>query len=47
LLPEAWEDLYKRFGSAKAPEAWRQSIARTAPSSFLDVQRDKEGMAQL
>ena len=44
LLPEACEHLYRWFGSARAPKAWREAMARTAPGSFSKVQRAREEM---
>jgi len=46
LLPRAWEDLYKWFGSAMVPKEWREGLASTALSSFSDVDRAKEELTQ-
>jgi len=46
LLPKAWEDLYQGFGSAIDPKEWRDALANTAPSSFSNADKAKEGMTQ-
>ena len=46
LLPQVWEDLYRWFGSAIAPKAWREAMTRTTPGSFSEVQRAREEMTQ-
>jgi len=44
LLPKAWGDLYQRFRSAIAAKEGRDVLAKAAPSSFSNVEKDKKGM---
>ena len=46
LLPKAWEDLYQWLGSVIGPKKCIDDMAKTAPSSFSNVDRAKERMTQ-
>jgi len=48
VLPKAWEDLYRWFGSAIAPKKRIECICmdKTAPSFFISVDKAKKRMIQ-
>jgi len=47
LLLKIWEDLYQWFGSDIAPKKeWRDSLAKTVPSTFSNVDVAKECLTQ-
>ena len=42
LLPEKWRDMWEWFGGRVAPQAWRDALAKTAPSTMTDLEKVKE-----
>ena len=46
LLPKVWEDLYHWFGSVIVPKKWIHDLAKTAPSSFSNVDMTRQRMTQ-
>ena len=42
LIPENWRDVYEWIISRKAPKEWREAMAHSAPTDYLEVKEAKE-----
>ena len=44
LLPERWRDMFEWFAGRVAPQARRDALAKTAPSTMTNLESTKEGI---
>ena len=46
MLPSKLLDLYDWFAAGMAPREWRGALARTAPLTYIDSDKAREGFSQ-
>ena len=47
LIMEKWKDIYEWYAGGVAPKAWKEALAKTAPSTMSEINLTKEGFSHL
>ena len=45
-MPESWRDIYEWYAGGIGPNSRSEALAKTAPLSFLEVDKAKEKCTQ-